>query len=65
MDVPGGYTFEEESGGIEAYRLDANDMQVLLLQEAAAPVATFMVTYRVGSRNESLGLTGATRADAA
>lgn len=60
MDVPGGYTFEEESGGIEAYRLDANDMQVLLLQEAAAPVATFMVTYRVGSRNESLGLTGAT-----
>ncbi len=60
MEVPSGFTFEEESGGIEAYRLDANDMQVLLLQEAAVPVVTFMVTYGVGSRNESLGLTGAT-----
>jgi len=60
MEVPSGFTFQEESGGIASYRLDANDMDVLLLQEAAAPVVTFMVTYRVGSRNESLGLTGAT-----
>lgn len=54
------FSFEEESGGIEAYRLRANDMEVLILQEAAAPVVTFMVTYHVGSRNEALGLTGAT-----
>ncbi len=59
-DVPDGFVFVEESGGIEAYRLEANGLQVLLLPEAAAPVATFMITYHVGSRNESLGLTGAT-----
>ncbi|MFQ5568557.1 MAG: M16 family metallopeptidase [Rhodothermales bacterium] len=54
------YAFMEASGGIEAYRLKANDLQVLLLPQAAAPVVTFMVTYRVGSRHESTGLTGAT-----
>ncbi len=59
-EVHDAFTFEEESGGIESYRLDANGLHVLLLQEAAAPVVTFMVTYHVGSRNESLGLTGAT-----
>ena len=37
-----------------------NGLTVLLLPEAAAPVCTFMVTYRVGSRNEKAGLTGAT-----
>lgn len=60
IDLPDAFSFEEESGDIQAYRLDANDLQVLLLEEAAAPVVTFMVTYRVGSRNESIGLTGAT-----
>ncbi|HMB89473.1 MAG TPA: pitrilysin family protein [Rhodothermales bacterium] len=54
------FEFVEASGGIEAYRLMSNDLQVLLLPEAAAPVVTFMVTYRVGSRNETAGLTGAT-----
>ena len=54
------FSFVKEAGGIEEYRLDANGMQVLLMQEAAAPVACFMVTYRVGSRNERTGLTGAT-----
>ncbi len=38
----------------------SNGLQVLLLQETSAPVVTFMITYRVGSRNESGGLTGAT-----
>lgn len=56
----GAFKFEEESGGVEAYRLKTNDLRVLILKEAAAPVVTFMVTYHVGSRNESLGLTGAT-----
>jgi zinc protease len=54
------FEFVKTSGGIEEYRLRANGLQVLLLPVAAAPVATFMVTYRVGSRNERAGLTGAT-----
>ena len=54
------FEFVKTSGGIEEYRLKANGLQVLLLPVAAAPVATFMVTYRVGSRNERAGLTGAT-----
>ncbi len=58
--IPESFDFVEESGGIEAYRLKTNDLQVLLLPEAAAPVVTLMVTYRVGSRNETTGLTGAT-----
>ena len=60
VEVPEAFAFVEASGGIEAYRLKANGLQVLLLPEAAAPVVTFMVTYRVGSRNERVGLTGAT-----
>lgn len=54
------FEFVRESGGIEEYRHRGNGLTVLLLPEAAAPVATFMVTYRVGSRNEGAGLTGAT-----
>lgn len=59
-EVHEAFEFVEASGGIEAYRLAANDLQVLLLPEAAAPVVTLMVTYRVGSRDEVTGLTGAT-----
>ncbi len=55
-----GYTFVEESEGIACWRLDSNGLHVLLLPQMLAPVATFMVTYRVGSRNERLGETGAT-----
>lgn len=61
------FEFVRAVGGIEEYRHRANGLTVLLLPEvgdpargAAAPVATFMVTYRVGSRNEGAGLTGAT-----
>lgn len=60
IDIPDTFAFEEESGGIEAYRLKENDLQVLLLPLPVAPVVTFMVTYRVGSRNEVSGHTGAT-----
>jgi zinc protease len=49
-----------EAGGIQEVRHRTNGLTVLLLPQAAAPVATFMVTYRVGSRNEKAGLTGAT-----
>jgi zinc protease len=59
-DVPGTFDFIEASGGIEAYRLASNGLRVLVLEQAAAPVVAFMVTYHVGSRNEWTGLTGAT-----
>ncbi|WP_022835295.1 M16 family metallopeptidase [Salisaeta longa] len=54
------FSFIESSGGIDGFRLDANDLQVLFLEDTAAPVVTFMVTYHVGSRNEHAGHTGAT-----
>ncbi|HLA63635.1 MAG TPA: insulinase family protein, partial [Rhodothermales bacterium] len=54
------FTFVKSAGGIEEYRLERNGLAVLLLPESAAPVVAFQVTYRVGSRNEGAGLTGAT-----
>jgi len=36
----------------------ANDLTVLVQETHAAPVASFWVWYRVGSRNEHLGITG-------
>ena len=50
----------KESGGIVEYRHKTNNLTVLLLENRSAPVVTFMVTYRVGSRNEAIGHTGAT-----
>ena len=50
----------KESGGIVEYRHKRNEMTVLLLENRSAPVVTFMVTYRVGSRNEAIGHTGST-----
>ena len=57
------FDFVREAGGVEEYR-HRNGLTVLLLPDpagdAAVPVAAFQVTYRVGSRNEGAGLTGAT-----
>ena len=36
----------------------ANGLQVVLKPSRVAPVASFWVWYRVGSRNEGPGLTG-------
>ena len=55
-----GFDFVKESAGIAEYRMPANDLNVLLLEDHSAPVLTFMVTYRVGSRHEVTGTTGAT-----
>ncbi|MCH8327221.1 MAG: insulinase family protein [Candidatus Marinimicrobia bacterium] len=54
--------FEEirSSGGITEFRLTANGLTLLLMEEHSAPVATVMVTYLVGSRNEAIGFTGST-----
>ena len=54
------FRFVEEFGGIEHLELTSNGLRLLLLQQHASPVLAFMVTYHVGSRNESTGLTGAT-----
>ncbi len=55
-----GFTALDGEGGIQSYRLDANGLEVLLAPSGAAPVSTFMITYKVGSRDETLGETGAT-----
>ena len=55
-----GFSFVKSLGGIEEYRLDSNGLTVLLAADHSAPVVTFQVTYRVGSRNEVTGTTGAT-----
>ena len=54
------FEFLESSGGIAHYRHRGNRLQVLLLADHTTPVAAFMVTYHVGSRNEAPGTTGAT-----
>jgi len=43
--------------GVKEHALD-NGLKVLLLEEHKAPVATFQIWYRVGSRNERPGNTG-------
>jgi zinc protease len=55
-----GFTFVKILNAISEFTLDANGLQVLLMPDHSAPVLTFMVTYRVGSRNEVTGTTGAT-----
>jgi zinc protease len=46
--------------GIDEYTEETNGLQVLVKTDHSAPVVTFQVTYRVGSRNEVTGTTGAT-----
>ncbi len=55
-----GFTEVKSMGGITEYRLNANGLTVLLMPEKSAPVVTYMTTFRIGSRNESYGTTGAT-----
>lgn len=59
-EIPDGFTKVKELGGITEYELSSNGLIVLLMEDHSAPVLTFMVTYRVGSRNEVTGTTGAT-----
>ena len=56
---PGGVEFVAEEDGVREFRL-ANGLKLLLVENRVAPVATFLVLYRVGSRNEAVGHTGAT-----
>ncbi|MDD2918468.1 pitrilysin family protein [Rhodoferax sp.] len=58
--VVDGFAHVRTVGAIDEYTLKANGLQVLLLPEHSSPTLTFMVTYRVGSKNEVTGTTGAT-----
>lgn len=60
IDTPAEALFVAEADGITEYRLISNGMKVLLVENRIAPVATFLVVYKVGSRNEAVGHTGAT-----
>ncbi|MBP9912754.1 MAG: insulinase family protein [Opitutaceae bacterium] len=55
-----GYTYVKTVGNISEYTLDHNGLTVLLLPNRTVPVVTLMITFRVGSRNEVTGTTGAT-----
>jgi zinc protease len=55
-----GISLIESDREIAEYRLDCNGLKILLSENHAAPVVTLMVLYRVGSRNEGAGFTGAT-----
>ncbi len=57
--TPTGVEFVAASEGISEYRL-ANGLKVLLVEHRVAPVVTLLVLYKVGSRNEAVGHTGAT-----
>jgi zinc protease len=59
VSVPEGIEFVSEGEGVREFRL-ANGLKLLLSENRVAPVVTFMVVYRVGSRNEAVGHTGAT-----
>ena len=49
--VPEAFDFVRERAGIREWLLRSNGLQVLLLRNTVAPVATFAVVYHVGSRN--------------
>lgn len=58
--LPDGIEHIQTLGGIEEYRLSSNGLRILLMPNEGLPVASVMVTYQVGSRNEVTGTTGAT-----
>jgi zinc protease len=57
--LPDGVEFVAEGEGVREFTL-ANGMKLLLAENRVAPVATLLVLYRVGSRNEAVGHTGST-----
>ena len=52
--------FVQKYQAIEEYELKNNGLKILLHHNPSMPVATVMLTYNVGSRNEKDGVTGAT-----
>jgi zinc protease len=58
--LPQGIEHIQTLDGIQEYKLIQNGLRVLLMPNERLPVATVMVTYKVGARNEVAGNTGAT-----
>ena len=58
--LPNGIEHVQTLDGIEEYKLTDNGLRILLMPNEGLPVATVMVTYNVGARNEVAGTTGAT-----
>ena len=58
--TPPGYEFITSKGGIEEHRLKKNGLRVLTKEDHSFPVAGFMITYFLGSKDEATGKTGAT-----
>ncbi len=58
--LPEGIEHLRTLDGIEELRLQSNGLRILLYPNEGLPVASVMVTYEVGSRNEVTGTTGAT-----
>ncbi|HET9252600.1 MAG TPA: pitrilysin family protein [Candidatus Eisenbacteria bacterium] len=56
--IPANVERLDSLAGITQYRLKSNGMTILVAPNRAAPVATFLVVYHVGSRNEAPGNTG-------
>ena len=54
------FTKIQSEGGVTEWRHDANALAVLTAPTPVAPVVGFGIVYRVGSRNELPGHTGAT-----
>ena len=54
---PKNINFIKKSNGVEEYKLD-NGLKVLLKQDLNAPLISFQVWYRVGSRDEVGNETG-------
>ncbi|HEX6633153.1 MAG TPA: hypothetical protein VF038_04240, partial [Usitatibacter sp.] len=50
--LPANVEAVETFRGVTQYRLKSNGMTLLAVQDRTRPVATFMVVYHVGSRNE-------------
>lgn len=58
--IPEGIKHVRTLDGIQEYILTSNGLRILLMPSPGLPVTTVMVTYEVGSRNETTGTTGAT-----
>ena len=58
LKLPANVEHVETFRGVAQYRLTSNGMPILLAENHASPVFTFMVVYHVGSRNEAPGNTG-------
>lgn len=59
LAAPAIETTQTIAGPVQEYTLK-NGMKVILKENHAAPVVTWVVTYKVGSRNEATGWTGST-----